>query len=119
MTRLVLVWLTLVLSILFSVYRPEGKIGFLYSDVILAADTWVYFLFEHLILVILALVIWELDSEYRIAAMTFLCIQIVDTVDYVLTYGEPWWKGPLTWNSIKVFAYGIAFVAEVKKHHGP
>ena len=110
--RLFLLFVTLGFSVLFMFYRPQGEVGFMFSDVVLHADTWVYFLFEHLILVILAMIIWELDPKYKMAALTFLLIQIVDTVDYCLTYGSPWIPPYLGWNSLKILIFGIVVIIE-------
>ncbi len=116
MTRVLLLFITLAFSIVFLFYRPEGDIGFLFSDVKLHADTWVYFLFEHLILVILAYVIYDIEPRYRVSATVFLFIQIADTVDYCLTYGEPWAENLPSWNILKVVIFGLAIAVEFQKH---
>lgn len=101
---------TLLFSTLFLFYVPTGRIGFLFSDVVLNADTYVYFLFEHIILIILAWVIYSLTNDKII--FLYLVIQIIDTFDYILNYGEPWFAGPFTWNTIKVGIFGIAILYE-------
>lgn len=113
MIRLLLILSTLVLSTLFLYYNGMGEMGFLFSDYMIPGQTWFYFLFEHLILVILAYVILTMETRYRAAAVTFLVIQIIDTIDYVLTYGEPWFDSKIvTWNTLKVGIFGIAIIYE-------
>jgi len=109
MSRLFLILTTLALSVLFMFFNPQGTIGFPFSDMILTAETWFYFLFEHLIVVILALVILGLESEYRVSAIAFLCIEIIDTVDYCLSYGELF----ASWNIAKVTLFGLVAFSEM------
>lgn len=108
MIRLLLLT-TLIFSTLFLFYVPTGKVGFLFSDVILNTDTYVYFLFEHLILVILAVCVY-LATKDKLVLM-YLILQGIDTIDYVLTYGEPWFDSKVfTWNTIKVCVFGLAMI---------
>ena len=91
-------------------YSPTGEIGFPFSDQKLTVETWFYFLFEHLIVVILALAILVDAQEYRFALKTFVVIEIIDTVDYILTYGTPW--GVIKWNVIKVVLFTLTIAYE-------
>lgn len=112
MRNLILMLSTLVFSVLFLFYRPQGEIGFPFSDTVITIQTWLYFLFEHLILVILAIVIFDLSEKYKLAAFTFIVIQLIDTVDYCLTYGEPWFNSVVTWNTLKIGLFMTAIVYE-------
>lgn len=113
MGRLFLILSTLIFSTLFLFFNPQGEMGFLFSDYKVPIQTYYYFLFEHLILVILAYIIFELEPRYKIAAMTFIVIQVIDTTDYILNYGEPWFDNKVfTWNTIKVGLFSIAMVYE-------
>lgn len=103
---------TLSFSVVFMFLPKEGQIGFPYSQMILTPETWFYFFFEHVIVLILAVVIYLSSEKYKVALMTFVIISLVDTVDYCLTYGEPWWSGPPTWNHIKVFLFGTSIAYE-------
>lgn len=86
--------------------------GFPFSDMVLTTETWFYFLFEHLIVLMLSVVIFMGSEKYKVAIFTFLVISLIDTVDYCLTYGGPWWNGPPTWNHIKVFLFGTSILYE-------
>lgn len=120
MTRLILIWITLVFSVLFLLYNPKGEIGFLFSTMVLTPEIWFYYLFEHLIVLILAMVILSMATEYRYAFKIFVIIQIIDTVDYCLTYGEPWPFLPVSWNVVKVFIFspivGYEILKKIWKH---
>ena len=84
--------------------------GFPFSDMVLNADTYVYFLFEHIILIILSWIIYDRTKDNIV--LLYLIIQMLDTLDYLLTYGEPWFGTILTWNTIKVGIFGIAILYE-------
>ena len=84
--------------------------GFPFSDMVLNADTYVYFLFEHIILIILSWIIYDRTKDNIV--LLYLIIQMLDTLDYLLTYGEPWFRTILTWNTIKVGIFGIAILYE-------
>lgn len=111
MVNKLLLLITLVFSTLFLFYVPTGKMGFAFSDMVLNADTYVYFLFEHIILIILSWIIYDATKD-KIVLLYFL-IQVIDTFDYILTYGEPWFDSSiLTWNTIKVGIFGVAILYE-------
>jgi len=96
-------------------YKPEGEWGFLFSDMKLTPETWMYFFFEHLIVFILAVVILIGSTEYRTTLWLFVIIEAIDTVDYCLTYGEPWTNSPVTWNTAKVCVFGSSLLVELWK----
>ena len=98
-------------STLFLFYVPTGQVGFPFSDMKLNADTYVYFLFEHVILIILAWIIWDITKDKIVSI--YLVIQIIDLFDYILNYGEPWFDTSIvTYNTIKVCIFGVAILYE-------
>jgi len=107
--------ITLVVSILFMFYTPDGKIGFPFSNVVLSADTWVYFFCEHMILIILSGVIYMISSKKEWSFVVFHYIQIFDTFDYVLTYGDRWTDYLPSWNIIKVSIYSCALIYDITR----
>lgn len=112
MERRLLLLSVLVFSSLFlSMEGDNGTIGFLFSEMKLAKATWFYFLFEKLIVVVLAYVIWT--YERSVAMTVFLSISVIDTIDYILLYGEPWFDSKIfTWNTIKVGMMGTSIIYE-------
>jgi hypothetical protein len=116
-TRLLLLLLTLSLSTVF-IFTPdtEPKDYFLFSDQKLTLETHLFFLFEHLILVILGVVIYIGSTKYKPALFVYIVIQSVDTLIYLLAYGNFRFADiPITWNFIKVFVFSLAIVNEVWK----
>lgn len=118
MKNLILILITLLFSILFLFYSPVQKtVEFPFSDQTLTVETYLYFLFEHLTVLILAIVIFSMATQYQYAYKIFVIIQVIDTVDYVLTYGEPWNFLPVSWNVIKVFIFSSIVAYEIWKHY--
>lgn len=94
-------------------YEHEGEIGFLFSDMFLSKKQWVFSFMEHLIRFVLAIVILIGSKQYRLALWTFVCIEFVEIIDYILTYGEPWFDSKVfTWNTIKVGIFGLTILYE-------
>lgn len=94
-------------------FEHKGEIGFLFSDVVLSYKQWVYSLLEHVIRFILAIAILVEASQYRTALKVFVFIEFIEIMDYVLTYGEPWFDSRVfTWNTIKVGTFSLAMVYE-------
>lgn len=132
MIRILLLWLSVFLSLVF-LWFPHKTVngvcvdhclGFMYSDVVVSYKKWVYDFCEHLILVVLASVIasfiYKFQPQYKITAFVFLCIQIADTVDYCLTYGDSWTDGPITFNTLKCAIFGVSIAFDIMKsiHNG-
>ena len=115
--RLIILFGTVALGMLFMFYRPEGEIGFPFSDMRLHADTYVYFVMEHVIKVLLVVVIWELESRYRFAITVLLGLEVIDLIDFVLTYNTPWLKY-VSINTFKTAVFGLAVVYEKHKSNG-
>ena len=114
MAKLLLLMSCLVFSPLF-LFIPvtEPRDFYPFSEQMVSMDTWFYFLFEHLIALILSVVILIESQTYRTAIKVFVFIQVIDTVDYFLCYGEPWFDNvPLSWNIVKVALFGISIIYE-------
>lgn len=112
MGKVWLIFLTLAFSILFLIYRPTGTIGFPLSPITLPADTYVYFFYEHIALIIFAWIMLELTREYRYLFQLFLLICILDMVLFILFY-----KSPIPWNPLKCALFGIPLLYETWKHY--
>jgi hypothetical protein len=85
------------------------------QDVVLTRDTYVYFLFERLIMVVMSLFIYVESSKFRTALKVFVFIQVFDAIDYVLTYNKTWvLEGFLiSWDVLKVALFSLAIAHEV------
>jgi hypothetical protein len=107
--KLYLILLTLAFSTIFLLTPITDPIDFFpFSDQMLTFEMWLYFLFERLIVVILALVILLDSTEFKNTLTVFLWIEIMDTVFYLLFYDDPFML-VLPWNSVKlgIFIFSI------------
>lgn len=91
---------------------PEDKDKFSFfpfSKVKLFPDTYAFLFFEHVILVLLSLVIWQNETRYVVPVIVYFAIQSVDLMFFVLSYGEPFKSIPITWNISKtmIFLFSI------------
>ena len=116
MTKLLLLFTTLALGIAF-LFIPvtEPRAFFPFSEVRISMDTWFYFLFEKIIVLILAVVILNDTPVYRMALWIFVCIQVVEVFDYLLFYGEPWSPYIPSWNILKVVIFGLCIAVYLPK----
>ncbi len=94
-------------------FEHTGEIGFLFSDVMLSYKQWVYSLLEHVIRLVLAVALLTTSTQYRTALKVFVLIECIEVLDYILTYGEPWFDSKIfTWNTIKVGLFSLAIIHE-------
>lgn len=128
--------LTLLLSAVFTLFKNgKGKylfpdnnpdtyayfcndgVGFLcLSNVELYPDTYWYFMFEHIILILFCFYIFSEATKFHNALLIFLIIHIVDLLDYILAYGQTWFMlgvYPIDWNVFKAIAFTLAIINEV------
>lgn len=115
--RLIILFGSVALGMLFMFYQPVGEIGFLFSDVKLHADTYIYYIMEHVIKILLVIVIWELEKQYRVAISVLLGLEVIDLIDFILTYNTPWLRY-VSINTVKTAFFGLAVVYEKHKSNG-
>ena len=98
--------LTLTISTLFIHVPDVGKIGFVFNPgVKLTYNQYFWMFCEHLIMVILAAVIWDESTTYRRITQAYLIITMADTVLWVLWYTDPLGNYILTWNILKTVLF--------------
>jgi hypothetical protein len=126
---LLLLLLTLLMSALFLVMKNGNQDPYPYfcnddlpwarwcfSEVKLSRDTFWYFLFEETILLIIALYIYTEVKKHRAALAVFVFIQVIDILDYLISYQKTWMyigPYPLSWNILKVVVFSLAIMNEV------
>jgi hypothetical protein len=123
MSKLVLLWLTLLVGIFFLAlpYSEELHDYFPLSDQLLTLQTHTWFICNRLIFVVFAWIILQESSIYRNALWVFFGIQVLKLVDYLVCYNEVWvyvWPNvPFSSNtlSILVFSLFIAYEAIWRK----
>lgn len=79
-------------------------------DIKLTFQTYVYFICEHLTFIVLTYIIASEARKYRQALTVFFYLQVLDLVDYLLTYNTTWFKIgsiPITMNSLSFLIFGL------------
>lgn len=117
MSKLVLLWLTLTVSILYLLFPFTSATHdyFLFSDQQLTFPMHVWFICEKLILVIFAYIIATESTAYKSTLNLFFYLQIFRLVDYLLCYNEVWlWIGPVpvSANVLSVLVFGLMVANE-------
>lgn len=121
MSRLLLLLSTLLLSVVFML-SPETKPYdfFPLADTEVTLEFYIYYLCEHLILVVFAFFIYMESDKYKFSLLVFLLIQVADIVDFCLTYGSAWFEmlgHPITFNVIKILVFILAIEYEFLRYH--
>lgn len=101
------------LFLVVSDHFDGSMVGFLFCDGEIRIKDWTYFLWEHWIIITMAWIIVAEATTHRFALQVFLWIQIVDLVDFLLTFNNPWFG--ITWlsmNTIGMAAFGLAILKE-------
>lgn len=118
MRKLILLYATFVVGLLFMVL-PETvypKDYFLFSDMKLHFATYIYFICERLVLVVLAYVVASEATKYREAIWIFFFLLCVDVVDFLLTYNSVWFyvrSFPVSMNTTKSIVFGLVIIREL------
>jgi hypothetical protein len=123
--RQVIIFLSLAVGLLYLLGNHTKEFQpFPFSDVLITPESYLWILFGHIGVVLLALVIMELEPSYIWCARVLLVIEIIDTLNFVLTYSTdfltapiPFLDIPLTFNIIKVTVFGLALVIEGNKNN--
>lgn len=117
MTKLILLFVTLLTGITFLMFpnSPTAESYFPFSDMQLYLKTHVYYIFEKLIMIVLAYIIASESKEYKQAVWVFFGLMVCDLIDYLLTYSSIWFNlGPIpvSMNTTKVFIFGLTIFYE-------
>lgn len=81
------------------------------SDYVLPFKTWLYFVCEHLIFIMLAYVIAYEATQYKTQCKVFFWIQVADLADYLLTYNTNW-IGFINFNIVAVLIFATSIFYE-------
>lgn len=80
---------------------------------------WVWFTGEHMVLFLLSVAILLYEKKFRYCAWGFFAIQCADTVDFLLTYSEPWGNNKwITFNFMKCVVFLIVMFLDFISHVG-
>jgi hypothetical protein len=89
-----------------------GEIGFWLNEVKLKYDTWIWFLFEHINILIYILIMILPGPIRRVPGIMFLLIHVVDLLSFIIIYDDIFKRMPLTWNVLKIVIFGLVLINE-------
>lgn len=90
--KLIFLFSCLLIGLLFEAvpYDAAPIDLFLFAEMAMPFKTWLYFLCEHFVLIMLAYIIAFEAKKYALSCKAFFWIQILDCIDYLLTYNTKW-----------------------------
>lgn len=117
MSKLLLLYCTFILGLLFMFIpdKVEPYDYFLFSDMQLYFGTYIYFICEKIVLIVLSYVVVNEATEYRGVIWIFFWLVCADLVDFLLCYGEVWFSlgsVPVSMNVVKAFVFGVVLINE-------
>lgn len=95
----------------------SGTIGFLFIDGKIRFRDWIYFLSDHLILIILAYIIWAETKTFRFSLFVFFAIQVLDLIDFIFTFNNPWYQIgwlPVSMNTLGTTLLTLAIIRDAR-----
>lgn len=115
MSKLILLYLTFVVGLVFLVLPEQisTKDYFPLYDIQMYLSTYVYFILEKSILILMAAIIANEATEYQQEIRIFVWLLVIDLVDYFLTYNTAWFhfgEFPISMNVVKCFVFGLTIL---------
>jgi hypothetical protein len=92
--------------------NPENGWGFLFSDMIVSPEYYVYIFSGYIGKIIVAGVLFYSWADYRVAMWCFLILNIADMIDFCLTFSTPWFGPFPTFNHLKIGFFGLSMLYE-------
>lgn len=122
MSKLLLFYVTGIVAKMLFLIVPNNDVtvGYLFSDMTVSLEFYIWSLFEKLFLIALAYVVANEATEYREALHIFLWLVIADTADMLLSYNSIWFHIgtlPVSMNTLSVFVFGLVILKEWTKKH--
>lgn len=122
MSKLLLLYLTFIVGLVFLLI-PDAvhtKDFFPFYDIQMYPKTYIYFILEKSILIILAVIIANEETQYKEALRIFVGLLCFDLIDYFLTYNTVWFHVgifPVSMNTTKSLIFGLVIIRELWKRH--
>lgn len=123
MSKLILLFLILVVRTVFTFVKPTGiTMSFPFDDMVVSLEFYIYCLGEKLAFIILANMVAEESVKYRNVLWVFFWLMVADLVDFILIYNNEWaliGKFALTLNNIAAMIFAFVILKELlwEKRH--
>lgn len=93
--------------------NAKNTIGFLLNNTIrLEPHSWAWFFFEHMNMVIFAVIMLLPGQVRKGPGVVFVCIYVVDLINFMIHYDDPFVGIILKWNVVKIFIFLAAIIIE-------
>lgn len=116
MSKLILLFLVMVLGLVFLIPMETIAVKrFFFSNVQITLQTYIYFVCEKLVLIILVWIIVAEETKYRWACKVFFWLMVIDLVDFFATYNSIWFRLaglPVSMNIVKCTIFGLIVAKE-------
>ncbi len=111
--KVIFMFLCLLVGLVYNAlpYDSTPLSMFLFSDTDLPFKTWLYFVCEHLVLIMLAYVIAAEAKKYTLPCKVFFWLQVGNLADYLLTYNTNW-IGFINFNIVSIVIFTTAILYE-------
>jgi hypothetical protein len=123
MGKLILLYTTILTGVVFllvpDTIKPINYFPFYGVEMYL--KTYIYFIFEKLIVIALAYIIASEEHKYKQETQIFFWLMVADLVDYLLTYSWVWFRigsFPVSMNIIKTLIFGFVILRAWNKSIG-
>jgi hypothetical protein len=92
--------------------RTKGEVSYTYRGEL---KDYVYYFSDHLVLICLSLLLFSEGRKYRHVYKTFMVLQILNLVDYMITFNTGWfvfYDVVVTFNAIACFVLALVILNE-------
>jgi hypothetical protein len=114
MLKLILLFVALLMGMVFTML-PAGSsvIGFPFNESEIRLIDYLYFLMEHVVIIIFSFIIYSEAQTYRQPLKIFMVLMILDMIDFTMTFNNPWFylEGfAVSMNTVSVMVFGAAII---------
>ena len=83
-------------------------------------QSWVYFVGQHLGLILLSLILAENATKYRTAFAMFFAVQVADLLDFIITGNKVWFHLrdiPVSMNTVGITLFCVSILKDYIDDH--
>lgn len=100
MSKLLLLFLILVMRTMFTFVKPSGiTYGFPFDDHIVSREFYIFSVCEKLAFILLSLIVVKESDNFKFALWVFFSLMCADLVDFFFTFNNEWfWLNGIAMN---------------------
>lgn len=116
MSKLLLLFLILIVRVVFTTVKPSGiTFGFPFDEHIVSLEYYVFSIGEKVAFIILSFIVAKESTYYRDSLWVFFSLMCADLVDFFFTFNNDWyWIGefPVTLNTMGALVFALSILRE-------